>query len=59
MHTHKRDHATHTVLEPGEEIWTCEMSFRALRSHWVQERIGGEEIKIMMIGIFVEEFMRK
>ena len=59
MHTRKRDHAIHIVLELGEEIWACEMNFRVTRSHWVQECIGGEEIKVMTIGRFIEEFVRR
>lgn len=44
IHARKQNHAIHTVLELGEEIWACEINFRVIGSHWAQECIGGEEI---------------
>lgn len=35
------------------------MNFRVIRSCWVQEYTGEEEIKIMTIGSIAEEFVRK
>lgn len=59
MQAHKWDLAIHIMLELGKEIWACEMNFRVIRSCWVQEYTGGEEIKIMTIGSFADEFVRK
>lgn len=45
--------------ELGEEIWASEINFKVIRNNWVQECIGGKEIKIITVGSFVEKFMRK
>lgn len=47
------------MLETGQDAGACEMIFRVVRSHCVQECIGGEEVKIIMTIASFVEFVRK